>query len=47
MIFYVENQNWPKQTAETNNYSKVAGYIVNKQKSVTFLDTIDKCGIWS
>lgn len=45
MIFYVENQNWPKPNKLLkliNSYSNVAGYSVNMQKSITFLDTIDE-----
>ena len=41
MIFYVEN---PKDTTRrllelTNEYSKVAGYKINTQKSLAFLYT--------
>ena len=41
MIFYIEN---PKETTRkllelTNQYSKVAGYKINTQKSLAFLYT--------
>lgn len=45
MIVYVENVYVRKVTIKVEligNYSKVAGYKVNEQKSVVFLYTINK-----